>query len=106
MKVWIKLIKHFQGGSHTDYMLVDEKDIDTPDKEQELMENWGENSDGGHNYGYKVDMHALDENELPPLEWIEKKLASNEREIEYLLSKISNIKAFDIELLKAKIRQI
>ena len=72
MKVWIKLVKHYQGGERTDYMLVDSKDIKTPDQEQELMENWGENSDGGHNYGYRVDMFRLKRKELPPKEWLEK----------------------------------
>lgn len=105
-KVWIKFVKHFQGGSKDDYMLVNPEDIDTPDKCETLMEYWGAQSEGGHYHGYRVDMFQLDENELPPMEWIEKKLASNEREIGYLLKKIDNIKALDIELLKAKIRQI
>jgi hypothetical protein len=72
MKVWIKLIKHYQGGEKSDYMLVDSKDIKTREQQQELMENWGEHSDGGHNYGYRVDMYRLKRKELPPKEWFEK----------------------------------
>jgi hypothetical protein len=72
MKIWIKLVKHYQGGEKSDYMLVDSKDIKTHDQEQELMENWGENSDGGHNYGYRVEMFKLKRKELPPKEWFEK----------------------------------
>jgi hypothetical protein len=74
MKIWIKLIKHFQGGSHSDYMLIDPKEIDTKSKEKEVMSNWGENSDGGHAYGYRVDMLELDKDELPPKEWLEKEI--------------------------------
>lgn len=105
-KVWIKLVKFFQGGSKEDYMCVDPEDINTKDKEQTLMEYWGEHSDGGHAYGYRVEMYLLEGNELPPVDWIEKKLVSNEHEIGYLLKKIDNIKALDVELLKAKIKQL
>ncbi len=72
MKVWIKLVKHYQGGEKTDYMLVDSKDIKTYEQQQELMEYWGEHSDGGHNYGYKVNMERLKRKELPPKEQFEK----------------------------------
>jgi hypothetical protein len=83
MKVWIKFVKHYQGGERTDYMLVDSKDIKTHNQEQELMENWGENSDGGHNYGYRVDMFRLKRKELPPKEWLEKKIKSLESQLTY-----------------------
>jgi hypothetical protein len=88
MKVWIKLTKHFQGGSRIDYMIVDKKNIDTHDKEQELMENWGENSDGGHNYGYKVYMEKLKRKELPPKEWFEKAIKKCQDNLGYLKSSI------------------
>jgi hypothetical protein len=106
MKVWIKLIKHFQGGSHTDYMYVDKSDIDIYDKQQELMTNWGENTDGGHAYGYKVGMNKLKKNEYPPLKWIEKKLLSNESDIDHLKLKINAIHELNIELLRLKIKML
>jgi hypothetical protein len=106
MKVWIKLVKHFQGGSKEDYMFVEKSDIDTNDKEETLMEYWGENSDGGHAYGYHVHMSELEENEFPPLEWIEKKLLSNESDIDHLKLKINAIHELNIELLKLKIKML
>lgn len=72
MKVWIKLIKYYQGGSKSDYMLVDSKDIKTTDQQQALMEDWGENTDGGHSYGYKVYLEKLKRKELPPKQWFDK----------------------------------
>jgi hypothetical protein len=106
MKVWIKLVKHFQGGSHTDYMLVDPKEIDSENKKEDLMETWGENSDGGQNYGYRVDMFTLNENEFPPKEWIEKEIERTEDEIEYAKKNIDNKNKFLIELQLLKIKLI
>ena len=106
MKVWIKLIKHFQGGSKKDYMFVEKSDIDTKDKEQTLMEYWGEESDGGHAYGYRVEMHRLKRNEYPPLEWVEKKLLSNEGDIDHLKLRINEIHELNIELLRAKLKYL
>ena len=67
---------------------VDKKDIDTHDKEQELMENWGENSDGGHNYGYKVYMEKLKRKELPPKEWFEKAIRRCQDNLGYMKNSI------------------
>mgnify|MGYP001769107553 FL=1 len=106
MKVWIKLIKYFQGGSKEDYMFVEKSDIDTKDKEETLMEYWGENSDGGHAYGYRVEMHRLKRNEYPPLEWVEKKLLSNEGDIDHLKLRINEIHELNIELLRAKLKYL
>ena len=106
MKVWIKLIKHFQGGSKEDYMFVEKSDIDTKDKEQTLMEYWGEESDGGHAYGYRVEMHRLKRNEYPPLEWVEKKLLSNEGDIDHLKLRINEVHELSIELLRAKLKYL
>lgn len=92
MKVWIKLTKHFQGGERSDYMLVDSKGIKTHDQQQELMENWGENSDGGHNYGYRVDMERLKRKELPPKEWLEKEIKSIADNIGYHEKAIERLK--------------
>ena len=88
MKVWIKLVKHYQGGERSTYMLVDPKDIKTPDQQQELMKNWGENSDGGHNYGYRVDIFRLKRKELPPKEWLEKAMNRITNDIGYSESHI------------------
>jgi hypothetical protein len=88
MKVCIKLTKHFQGGECTDYMFVDAKDIKTHEQEQELMENWGENSDGGHSYGYRVDMIRLKRKELPPKEWLERAMKRITDDIGYSESHI------------------
>ncbi len=88
MKVWIKLVKHFKGGEHIDYMLVDSKSIKTNAQEQELMENWGENSDGGHNYGYRVDMVRLKRKEFPPKEWLEKAIKNCKGNLGYLKNSI------------------
>lgn len=91
-KIWIKLTKHFQGGKHTHYMLVNENVADSKSEQETIMEYWGENSDGGHNYGYKVDMHFLDEGELPPIEWFEKEKNSLIRHLSYLKDETKEIK--------------
>lgn len=88
MKVWIKLTKHYQSGERIDYMLVDSKDIKTYEQEQGLMENWGENSDGGERYGYRVDMIRLKRKELPPKEWLEKAMKRITDDIGYSESHI------------------
>lgn len=106
MKVWIKLTKYFQGGKRDDYMFVEKSDIDTPDKEQELMQDWGEHSDGGHAYGYRVEMSRLKRNEYPPLEWVEKKLLSNEGDVDHLKLRINEIHELNIELLRAKLKYL
>jgi hypothetical protein len=87
-KIWIKLVKHFQGGDHTSYMLVNESVKNSKSEQNEIMENWGENSDGGQNYGYRVEMFFLKKKELPPIEWIEKEKNSMIRHIGYLKSDI------------------
>jgi hypothetical protein len=79
MKIWIQLVKHFQGGSLTTFKHVEESSIDTDGKQQEMMEDWGENTDGGHAYGYKVYLHILPEGETPPVEWLEKELSRARR---------------------------
>jgi len=88
--MWIK------GGSHTDYILVEEEDIKTENQQKELMENWGENSDGGHNYGYRVDMEILEGNEIPPKEWIEKEIRNTKFSLSALRRNIEKQK----EILK------
>ena len=100
MKVWIKLIKHFQGGSKYTYKLVEPNQVDTYENQQELMEEWGENSDGGENYGYRVDMEIMENGELPPKEWLEKEIQKREMEIEYHKKAIDNTENFVVELKK------
>jgi len=95
-KVWIKLTKFFQGGKHIGYMYVDEKSIETESQRQELMENWGENSDGGHAYGYRVEMHEL-QDEFPPKIWIEKEINSIANSINFYQNSIENLKQLSLE---------
>ena len=47
-----------------------------------------ENSDGGHNYGYRVDMERLKRKELPPKEWFEKAIKRCKDNLGYLKSSI------------------
>jgi hypothetical protein len=105
MKVWIKLTKHFQGGSHTDYKHLEESEIDTEAKQQELMEEWGENTDGGHAYGYTVYLDVLEKDEHPPKEWLEKQIKRVEFNIECIKKETSKNKRIqkqkdDIEFYK------
>jgi hypothetical protein len=92
---WIKFTKYFQGGVHSDYRLVEEQEIETDDQKNELMENWGENTDGGHNYGYRVEMQVLEDDEIPPKEWLEKAVKSSKNKIKYLKEGIKK----EIELM-------
>lgn len=102
MKVWVRLIKHFRGGSRDDYKFVELSNIDTPKKQELFMENWGEYTSGGHIYGYHVEMYILEENEYPPLEWIETRLLSNENVINSLKLRINEINELNNELLNIR----
>lgn len=88
-KIWIKLTKHFQGGKHTHYMLVPENVANSKSEQDTIMEYWGEHSDGDYNYGYRVDMHFMDEGELPPKEWFEKEKIHLTRRLGYLKDEIT-----------------
>jgi len=103
MKTWVKLTKFFQGGSYTDYKLVDTLDLNSDDFQQELMEDWGENSDGGHAYGYRVELHVMN-NEAPPVEWLRKAIKNAEQDIEYhenqKIEQIRLISVYQQEILK------
>jgi hypothetical protein len=96
---WVKLTKYFQGGMKVDYMLVEEERVLTHDSQQELMEEWGENSDGGHAYGYRVDMEILEDQEIPPKEWLEKAVKRTADAIKYLQSKTKRTK-LELQTLK------
>jgi hypothetical protein len=96
---WVKLTKHYQGGERSDYMYVEDERVDTYDHQQELMEEWGENSDGGHNYGYRVDMGILDADEFPPQEWLQKAVRRTADAIKYLQSKTKRTK-LELQMLK------
>ena len=85
---WVKLTKYFQGGSKSTYKYIDEKEIETEDQRQEVMEDWGENSDGGHSYGYRVEMQVLEGNDIPPKDWLEKRVISLNKELLYLSGSI------------------
>lgn len=103
-KVWAKLTKHFQGGIHTHYILVNETVADSKSEQETIMEYWGEHSDGGHNYGYRVDMHFMDEGELPPNEWLEKEKKHLTHRLEHLKDETKEtketIKLYEEILLK------
>jgi hypothetical protein len=85
---WVKLTKHYQGGERTDYMYVEDEQVKTHASQQELMESWGENSDGGHNYGYRVDMEILRGRKIPPKEWLERAIQKSKNNLGYLHSAI------------------
>lgn len=76
-------------------------------KEQliQIMDDWGERSDGGHNYGYKIDIAILNENEIPPKEWFKKAIKHLSIGIEGYEDKIKeNKQLLDIynDMLKSK----
>jgi len=98
--VWIKLIKYFQGGCHSDYMLIDNALIKTEDQRQEIMESWGEGSDGGHAYGYRVELDTLKKDELPPQEWLQTQIRREESRIKYYKGVISTAKTNILEYQK------
>lgn len=97
MKIWIKLTKHFRNGERTDYMLVRPVDVETEDQKEEIMNDWGESTDGGHNYGYRVEMSALENGQLPPKEWLEHKINGMCAEIEILKLRIDRVSETIIE---------
>jgi hypothetical protein len=85
---WVKFTKYFQGGVKTDYEYANDDDLDNEDHRQLLMENWGENSDGGHAYGYRVEMEILEDGKFPPKDWLERKIEIEKMELGYLRSAI------------------
>lgn len=87
-KIWIKLTKHYRNGQHSDYALAGESIKDSKEKQNELMQDWGEHSDGGHSYGYRVEMDFLPEGEIPPKEWFDDEVKRLINRITYLKSGI------------------
>lgn len=81
MKTWIRLTKSFRNGTLVDYKYIDMDEIDTDYKQEELCEQWGESTDGGHSYGYTVNLDILKENEYPPKEWLEREIKSSKSRI-------------------------
>jgi hypothetical protein len=71
-KKWYLFHKSFQGGTHDEWRLLDHKPKD------EDMENWGEHTGGGHNYGYRVTVKKG----TPPREVIVKKIEEVRKHIE------------------------
>lgn len=100
---WIKLTKYFQGGMKSDYMLVEEQRLEGDDNQKELMEEWGESTDGGHAYGYRVDMEILEDGEIPPQEWLQKKVLRVKDAIKYLQSKTKRTKE-ELKTLKVLLK--
>ena len=54
---WYRFEKFYQGGSHHDFVFLTpwegKKRIEKKQLQQE-MQDWGERTSGGHNYGYRV----------------------------------------------------
>lgn len=60
---WYKVEKYFKGGGKTHYFrATDEEDA------EEKAKDWGERSDGGHNYGYRLYWEPHE----PPKVWLQK----------------------------------
>jgi len=87
MKKWIKLTKYFQGGSHEHFMYLDESEFDTADKRENISADWGENSDGGHNYGYRIYFDS--ENIVPTQKWLDQAIKESRRNIDHILEELS-----------------
>ena len=51
---WAQLKKFYQGGSRQACVLITREIIDYFGNEEELSEYFGENTGGGHNYGYRI----------------------------------------------------
>ena len=58
-----RIDKTFQGGKDLYYVKLPK----TPEKKQwpYILERIGENTNGGHNYGYRVDAHLSRKKEVP-----------------------------------------
>jgi hypothetical protein len=104
MKKWIKLTKSYRNGEKIDYKYVDATDIDTPEKQEEICEQWGENTDGGHSYGYSVNLDVLKKDEFPPKEWLVKEISDSKRKIKYILEERIITKRERIQAQKEKIQ--
>ena len=77
---WLKVYKTFRGGrSKDDYMML--PDAMEADDIKEAAENWAERTSGGENYGWVVHWEPVDK---PPIEWIDNKIESLERQIEII----------------------
>jgi hypothetical protein len=50
-----KITKHFQGGQSTYYAEMSDKKTMRKGCWQYQLEQWGECTNGGHNYGYRID---------------------------------------------------
>jgi hypothetical protein len=79
MKTWIKLTKYYQGGYLEDYKYIDSFEIETKEQQQHLMKEWGEGTDGGHSYGYRVNLIVL--RGMPPKAWLKNEISKAEKNI-------------------------
>lgn len=94
-KLWIKLTKYYRNGEYSDYLYVDEEELG-----ESLLEEWGESTDGGQNYGYRVESHILEEGEYPPKEWLEKRIKRGAGKVTIYESMLNKEKQL-IELCKS-----
>jgi len=72
MEVWIKITKHYQGGSKSTYMLVEPDKISTKERQEQLL--------SPH---CSINMDILKDDEVPPKEWLEKEIKNKKSSIEY-----------------------
>jgi hypothetical protein len=76
MSTWLRFEKIFRGGKK-ETILYDPGNLDD-DGKRALAEDWGENSSGGHNYGYTLYW----ENGDPTEEEIDRAIESQQKSIE------------------------
>ena len=74
---WLKVRKSYQGGTSPDDYII----LHPNDNPEEAARSWANKSPGGHNYGWTVHWSPVDS---PPVEWIDKKIASLEKRIKVI----------------------
>jgi hypothetical protein len=90
---WLRVWKTFRGGvSKPDYIM-----LHPDDDERESARNWADRTVGGSNYGWTVHWKPVD---MPPIEWIDKKIEGLERQIKAVDSNIKTYKKEKEEILK------
>ncbi len=93
---WLKVRKSYQGGvSPDDYVM-----LHPDDNAEEAARSWANKSPGGHSYGWTVHWSPVDS---PPVEWLDKKIASLERQVKAIDSHIVTMEDEKDEILE-KIR--
>jgi len=74
---WLRVRKSYQGGTSSfDYIM-----LHPDDTAEEAARSWANRSPGGSNYGWTVHWTPV---EMPPVEWIDSKIASLEKKIKII----------------------